>query len=182
MSDEWNNYAMPFSDYLADMHGKFAIAITKRQYAIIVDYFPHEFIVVDLIKKTRPDIAIDSWGNALDPGESYNNGNLVLLGYPNYVLIRLPQAELLSHDQFECIKNILLEIKSLNEKSSIMHYGQLFEVHIDSSPLMDIESARYEKRIDELIQKLSTYVQDNVRLSEEVIIGEAFHKEKQIVS
>ena len=108
-----NNYSLPFENYIenANKYGKFAMVITKSQYAIEVNKLTHEEMAADLIKKTRPDIKIDVWGNALNPEESYDNGNILILGYPNYVLIELPKEEMLSNEQFKCLKNILLDIK-----------------------------------------------------------------------
>ena len=87
------DYSKTFSEYMKKPYGKFAIVITKNQYAAEFDGPVHEWMVCDLIKKTRPDIETDSWGNAINKEESYENGNIIVLGYPGYLSIELPRKE-----------------------------------------------------------------------------------------
>ena len=167
-----NNYSLPFSEYLKTLNGKYAIAITKRQYAIIVGGLIHEGMVVNLIKMTRPDIQIDDWGNPLNLNESYMNGNIMILGGTNYMQIELPQKELLSIEQFEKLKEILLEIKEYNESICKEKNGNPFEVYVFGIGLINISYNIDNGSIDELINILSNYTMDNLPIKDEVIIGE----------
>lgn len=173
-----NNYSLPFSDYMKNARGKFAIVITKSQYAIVVDGFTHEGMVADLIKKTRPDIEIDVWGNALNPSESYLNGNVAIVGYPEFVQLELPNSEYLSFEQFECIKNILLDIKKYNDNNHERGYGRDYELMVFSNEyynqLANIETDYYQNKIDELIRQLEKCVSNEVKIPNEVIIGTKF--------
>ena len=86
--ENYNEYATPFSEYLKNGREKFSCVITKSQYTIeIGKIYTHEGMVKDLIQKTRPDIEIDNWGNALNENESYINSNIIIVGYPGYTLI-----------------------------------------------------------------------------------------------
>lgn len=170
---EENMYELPFSEYIkyANAYNKFAMVITKSQYAIEVNHLTHEEMIADLMKKTRPDIETDNWGNALNPSECYNNGNVVVAGYPNYVLVELPREEMLSNEQFECLKNILLEIKKYNDNNKEKGYGINYVLNVYGVGNINIEYADYQNKIDELLNQLSRYVSDNVDIPEEVIIG-----------
>ena len=48
-------YELPFSEYVenANAYNKFAMVITKSQYAIEVNHLTHEEMIADLMKKTR---------------------------------------------------------------------------------------------------------------------------------
>ena len=179
-----NDYTLPFSNYIENMLtklNKFAIVITKSQYAIMTDGLTHEGMVSKLIKKTRPDIKTDDWGNALNPAESYNNDNIIIMGYPYYMLIALPQEGLLSNEQFEELKNLLLEIKDFNEINKSKGYGRNFTIEVYGGTQIKVEYSEYQNKIDELIKILTNYVQEETIISkEEVIIGEAIRKESKI--
>ena len=168
-----NTYSLPFSEYIknAKEYNKFAIAITKCQYAMEVNRLTHDEMVSDLIKKIRPDIKTDSWGNALNPDESFNNSNIVIVGYPNYVLVELPKNELLSNEQFDCLKNILYEVKKYNEGNKERGYGINYELNVYGVGNIAIEFADYQNNVSELIDKLKCYVTDDIVLPDEEIIG-----------
>ena len=167
---ESNDYIIPFSQYIKNMQGKYAIAITKIQYAMIIGGLTHEGMAAKLMKSIRPDIKMDDWGNAINPLESYNNGNIMILGYPYYMQIELPHMELLSHEQFEKLKSILLEIKNYNDSN--IKFGKKFGLLVIGGYLMRIETKEYQDNIDDLINELSFYVQENEFIPNEVIIGE----------
>lgn len=177
---EENMYEIPFSDYIehANSYNKFAIVITKSQYAIEVNGLTHEEMIADLIKKTRPDIKTDGWGNALNPDETYNNGNIVIAGYENYVLVELPRKEMLSNEQFECLKNIFYEVKKYNDSNKEKGYGINYQLDVYGVGNIDIEYADYQDKIDELINKLGNYVSDDIIIPDKEIIGTSLNQNK----
>ena len=169
------NYSYPFHDYINSPEGKFVAVVTKSQYAIEIGGFTHEYMLVDLIRKTRPNLEIDCWGNALNPNDSYNNSNAVIYGYPYYVLIDLPKAELLSKNQFECLEKFLLDIKQFNDEAQRRGFGRKYELEIVGSNVVKIETDFYQDKISFLVDQLSHYVSDYVLLLDEVIIGDSFY-------
>lgn len=167
------NYSLTFNEYMENprKYGKYAIVITKSQYAIEVNEYTHEGMVADLKRKTRPDIKIDCWGNSLDKSKDYMDGNIVIVGYPNYMLVELPKKEYLSDEQFECFKNILYAIKEYN-KITKQEYGESsFDLIVYGTGNIKIKYDNYKDRIDELIDLLSGYVSSDVNVPEEEIIG-----------
>lgn len=173
------DYSLPFGKYLEIDDGKFAIVITKSQYAIEVGGFTHEAMIADLIKKTRPDIKIDNWGNAIKKEEAYENGNIIIAGYPKYVQVELPKLELLSNNQFEYLKDILYEIKKYNDNNHIRGYGRDYKLMCYGFGNIKVENDYYEDRINELINLLSNYISNDVNIPNEVIIGTSFSNNKK---
>lgn len=174
----------PFSDYLADPKGKFAIAITKKQYVFNADpYRSHDSLGIELIKTIRPDLETDSWGNAYNPKQDFRNRNVIMYGYPHYLLINLPSLELLSIDQYEEIKKMCLEIRDYNEKVRETHNGEEWELLIGDSNLIHIEGTKYphtSEAIDSIVSQLEKYITDDLTDSNEVIIGRELSKNKSL--
>lgn len=178
--DYEGDFSLPFNEYInrSTNYNKFVAVITKNQYAIEVNGFTHEAMTSDLIKRTRPDIKVDVWGNALNPDEAYSNGNIIIAGYPYYILIELPKKTLLSVQQFECLKDVLLDVQAFNKVNKERGYGRDFKLECIGSELIKIDTDNsYESRIDELIGYLSNFVIENVEHSDEVIIGTKFECE-----
>lgn len=168
----------PFSEYMANPKGKFAIAVTKKQYAFNADpYKSHDSLGIELIKTIRPDIETDSWGNAIDDKKDFRDHNVIMYGYPHYILINLPSAELLSLNQYEEIKKICLDVKEYNKKVRETHTGEECEFLIADSKLIPLEGTKYPKKdedIDSIISQLEKYITDELVDSNEVIIGKSF--------
>lgn len=162
-----NNYSLSFKEYLNDAKEKFAAIISKNQYAIDQGKLTHEGMLRDLISLTRPDIEMDSWGNAIDSNMKYVNGNIVLCGYPNYVQIELPEKEMFSEEQFDCLKEILLDIKNKNEELE-----EKYKLVVFGAGIIPLDGDDYANRIDYLIEFLSQYISDNYIVPDEQIIGE----------
>ena len=171
VNEQKSNYSLPFEDYLQNPSGKFAAVITKSQYAIETGGLTHEGMVADLIKKTRPDLEIDSWGNALKPSEAYDISNVILLGYPYFLLVELPQRDYLSPEQFEQLKNILLMVKKYNDDNHKRGNGRDYELMIYDTDFITLEPGDYQNDIDGLIAQLENYVRTDVIRNKEEIIG-----------
>ena len=114
MEDE-KNYALPFSEYLKKPSRKFAVGITKSQYVIEYgDHTTHQGMIYDIVKRVRPDLSSLKYSIALD---GYFDSSVVLCGFSGtshstgFVQISLPERDLLSVEQFECLRRILLAIK-----------------------------------------------------------------------
>ncbi len=128
-------------------------------------------MLADLINKTRPDIKTDSFGNAINPNKSFINSNAVVLGYKGYVQIELPATQLLSFEQFCCLKNILLEFKKYNEKVHQDNNGYDYEVVVFGGEHFNIEPGNHENDIDDVIDKMKKCVSNEVEIPNEVILG-----------
>ena len=185
MEEEIENNSRTFKDYLEkDNREKYAIVITKSQYAIKQRFIAHEDMVKYLINKTRPDIETDEWGNSINGSEVYNDSNIVMVGYRNYALIEIPRREMLSPEQFNCLKEILLEIKKYNEKIDKQGYGEKFELNVYGNYDLKLDYDNYQDKVDELIEKLSVFVKEPSFISPEVIIGKPLisNKKSEIAS
>lgn len=171
-----NEYNVPFNKFICSTNYKSVIAITKRQCATLVAQgITHDEMRTTLIKKIRPDIKIDCWGNAINPSQSFNNGNLFVLSEPSGTLVELSKQELLSAEQFECLKEILLLIKEYNETIKNRGYGSFYNlIVLNLNDNIDIKSGDYEQNIDELITLLGNNITDDYELANEVIIGREF--------
>lgn len=168
-----NNYNLPFSEYLENSynHGKFVGVITKSQYALQTGYVIHEDMSYDLITKTRPDLEVDEWGNAINNDEAYINSNIMFWGYPGYFLLELPKVEMLSPKQFECLKGVLSDLVKYNNKIDEQGYGEKYKIDVYGTGNIKIEYKDYAKNVNELITELENYVQEPTKIKEEVIIG-----------
>lgn len=160
-------------------YGKFAAVLTKQQFAMETNIHTHEDGTKDLIEKTRPDIEIDVWGNAVNEDEKYTNSYAVILGYPGYVQIELPEKEMLSPDQFRVLKEEVLEpIKINNSKVDECGFGEKTELVVFCNGVVKIHFENFTDKIEELISMLEPLVQKPQTIKDEVIIGTPF-KEKE---
>lgn len=167
------NYAKPFSEYLEERSRKCVCFITKSQYIIKTSYYTiHEEMISDLIKQIRPDIQVDFFGNPINGSEPFNNSNIIITGYPGYLSVMLPQTELFSTEQFDSLKQVLLDVKKYNSNRSIRPY----ELYVSGNGSIKVKWKDYENDIDELIENLSKYISNNVKISKEIILGESFDK------
>ena len=167
------DYSMPFSEYLRDPrgYGKFAIAITRSQYIILTGGVTHEGMAAKIIKSVRPDVETDDWGNAKDPNDSFENDNIIILGYPTDMDVNLPRNSLLTPEQLDKLESILMAVKDYNETSE-----NKYVVKVSPGRQIDIEWDEYQDKIDDLITLLREYVHDyDTSDSKEVIIGESFN-------
>ena len=180
----FTDHSVPFSDYVADPKGKFAIAITKKQYAINAHPSKsHDNLCVELIKTIRPDLETDSWGNSLNSDEDFRGQNVIAYGYPHYLLINLPELKLLSYDQYEEVKKILLDVRDYNENIDREGHGQKYELLVADSDLIKLSGTKWPKNseeIDSIISQLEKYITDDISETNEVIIGKAFSKSKTL--
>lgn len=164
-----NDYSMPFSKCLNQKRSKYLIVITKLQYATFFGGTIHEYMYTDLVRKIRPDIEIDEWGNPANPSEGFNNEYIVINGYPDALFVELPKEDMLSPEQFEKLKGILLELK---EYIKAAKSNANYELYVnDGSKIKLVEYCYTGNDIDALIEKISTYVQEPSMVHEEVIIG-----------
>ena len=166
---EENENTVPFGECLDNTKDKFVAIISRYQYATKVGGIMHEDMTKKLIESVRPDLKMDSWGNVLDPNQKYTNDSIVIYGQPGYISIELPEKELLSGGQFECLKEVLLAIKDKNNQD----YGYKYETVVYGNGIIDIPGEDYGKRIDDLINKLRHYVTNDIKITHEpeVIIG-----------
>ena len=169
--DEYNQYATSFTDYLKENKGKFVAIISPNQYAIEINKdFSHEGMRSDLIRRTRPNMKMDNWGNAIDPNDDYKNDTIVLLGSPGEIWIEFPLREKLNTNQYNSLCNILNEINNFNQNNT----GQKYMVNAYGFGIIEIEAKDYQDNIPKLINKLSGYVGESSHSNDEVIIGEKF--------
>ena len=170
----------PFKEYIDRPEGKFVIAISKSQYVIKAAFYgDHALMAADMIRVMRPDLKIDGWGNAINRDEDFRDHNVFLFGYKNYTLLCLPNRELLSLEQFENIKEILLNIKDHN--SSIKNpYVNKWELLVDDNRLIRIDGPKNETDIDSIIEQLEKYITDDYIKTDEVIIGKSISKNKSL--
>ena len=171
-----NEYALHFSDYLKQNRGKFVGIISPNQYAMEVDKnLAHEGMVSDLIKKTRPNLQMDTWGNALDPDNDYRNDTIVVLGYPGYMQIELPLKQMLNSNQYKYLYDILKAVKKFNSEQ-MENADNKYEVLAFGFGVVEVEAKYYKDDLDDLINKLIPFVSDNNNcVIDEVIIGEEFN-------
>lgn len=164
----FSDMTSPFSDYIDNPDGKYVVTITKSQYVFYADYGnDHALMAAELIRRIRPDIKIDGWGNAYNHEEDFRYHNILIFGYPNYSLVSIPEKEMLSIEQFKELEKILLNIKEHNESKK----NGVWELFIDAPLNTNIESGNYENKIDELLGKLENYITDDYEKPNEVIIG-----------
>ena len=172
------NYSIPFNEYMKNPYKKFGAVITKNQYAIEIGKEVHDWMIVDLINKIRPDVKTDRYGVALNENESFSNGNIILLGDSSFVTIELPHKELLSIDQFNYLASILLEIKKYNEiaKSKEIPCCKLILI---GTPIININNNLNENNIDEIINELKKYIDLDIDIpNNEVILGISFNNKE----
>ena len=176
----YDDFNTPFSEYIKSPDGKLVITITKCQY--VFDAEPsgdHALMAVDLIRKIRPDLKIDDWGNAYNRDEDFREHNIFLFGYRNFSLVSLPKSEMLSVEQYNKLEEILLNIKEYNERQS-KSYRSIWELFIDAPENSGIKSGNYETRIDELLEDLKNYITDDYVKPNEEIIGTSLSIGKEI--
>lgn len=165
------DYTTHFSDYLKENKGKFVAIISPNQYAIEINKdFSHEGMRSDLIRRTRPNMKMDNWGNAIDPNDDYRNDTIVLLGSPGEIWIEFPLREKLNTNQYNSLCDILNEINNFNRNTT----GQKYMVNAYGFGIIEIEAKDYQNNIPELINKLSGYVGESSHSNDEIIIGEKF--------
>lgn len=164
----FSDMTSPFNDYIDNPDGKYVVTITKSQYVFYADFGnDHALMAAELIRRIRPDLKIDGWGNAYNREEDFRLHNIFIFGYPNYSLVSIPEKEMLSIEQFKELKKILLNIKEHNESKK----NGVWELFIDAPLNTNIESGNYENKIDELLDKLENYITDDYEKPNEVIIG-----------
>lgn len=164
----FSDMTSPFSDYIDNPDGKYVVTITKSQYVFYADFGnDHALMAAELIRRIRPDMKIDGWGNAYNREEDFRYHNILIFGYPNYSLVSIPEKEMLSIEQFKELEKILLNIKEHNESKK----NGVWELFIDAPLNTNIESGNYENKIDELLDKLENYITDDYEKPNEVIIG-----------
>lgn len=164
----FSDMTSPFSDYIDNPDGKYVVTITKSQYVFYADFGnDHALMAAELIRRIRPDMKIDEWGNAYNREEDFRYHNILIFGYPNYSLVSIPEKEMLSIEQFKELEKILLNIKEHNESKK----NGVWELFIDAPLNTNIESGNYENKIDELLDKLENYITDDYEKPNEVIIG-----------
>ena len=158
-----------FSDYLNNPEGKYVIAITKSQYIFKADIVgeDHAVMAADIIRKIRPDLEIDGWGNSLNNQEDFREHNILIFGYPKYSYISLPEKEMLSPEQYKELEQILLNIKDYNEKKPYNRWG----LDVDAPITSNIESGNYETNIDNLLMSLEDYITEDYKITQEKFIG-----------
>lgn len=180
----YTDHTASFSDYIANPDGKFAIAITKKQYALNAHpSHSHDSLAIELIKAIRPDLEIDSWGNAINQNEDFRGHNVIAYGYPHFLLINLPELELLSINQYEEIKRMLLDVREYNENIDKIGHGQKYELLISDSELIKISGTKMpttSDEIDSIIKQLEGFITDDYVETNEVIIGKSFSLSKTI--
>ncbi len=180
----FTDHSVPFSDYVADPKGKFAIAITKKQYAINAHPSKsHDNLCVELIKTIRPDLEIDSWGNANNSNDDFRRRNVIAYGYPHFLLINLPSLELLSVSQFEEVKKMLLDVKTYNENVDKEGYGDKYDLLISDSDLIKLSGTKMphtSEEIDSIIKQLENFITDDYVDTNEVIVGKPLSEKKTL--
>ena len=180
----FSDYSAPFSDYMDNPDGKFAIAITKKQYAFNAHPLKsHDSLGIELIKAIRPDLETDSWGNSLNSDEDFRGQNVIAYGYPHYLLINLPELKLLSRGQYEEVKKILLDVRDYNENIDREGHGQKYELLVADSDLIKLSGTKWPKNseeIDSIISQLEKYITDDISETNEVIIGRELSKKKTL--
>lgn len=173
------DYTTHFSNYLKENKGKFVAVITPRQYAIEIDkHFSHEEMLSDLVSKIRPNMKMDEWGNALDSNEDYRNDTVTILGYPGYMQIEYPLRELITPQQYSYLRNILVAIREYN-KHVDETTGTKYEILAFGFGFVDLEAQYYKDNIDELINKIAPFVENNYFIGDEVIIGEPLEENEK---
>ncbi len=174
--EDKEEYNLSFDEHIKHNRGKYVIVVTKSQYAIRRDeerrIATHNDLIHTLITKTRPDLEVDYWGNALNSNERYTDSNIIIYGKPHYFQMELPKKELLSPKQFEELEKMLNTLKNENKKIDEKGYGTKYEVKVFGSDLINIDSKKdYDDEIDTLIDNLKGYVKEPKDIKEEVIIG-----------
>ena len=173
----FSDMTSPFNDYIDNPDGKYVVTITKSQYVFYADYGnDHALMAAELIRRIRPDLKIDGWGNAYNREEDFRLHNIFIFGYTNYSLVSIPDKEMLSIEQFKELEKILLNIKENNENKE----KRVWELFIDAPLNTNIESGNYENKIDELLDKLENYITDDYEKPNEVIIGKKISKKNTL--
>ena len=166
-----NEYASPFSEFLESDSKKYVAFISKRQYVIEIDQsFAHEYMTENLAEITRPNMLMDNFGNPIDKNNSYYNDTIILLGYrdPFYMQIQFPERDKISLEQFNCLKEVLNDVKNHRLK----HQDDTeFSVFAFGNENFQIEIKDYKDCLDELLESCSKYIEEPILLPEEVIIG-----------
>ncbi len=174
--DYYNQYATNFTNYLNENKGNFVAIISPKQYAIEINKdFSHEGMRTDLRRKTRPNMKLDKWGNAINPNDDYRNDTIVLLGFPGEIWIEFPLIEMLNANQYKCLYDILNEINNFNQHTA----GQKYMVTAYGFGIIEIEAKDYQDNILELIDMVAPYVAESSHNTDEVIIGQAFEVNKK---
>ena len=152
----------------------------KSQYIFNADISEdHAIMAANLIRKIRPDLKIDVWGNPYNQDEDFREHNIFIFGYKNYALVSIPSREMLSTEQFKKIEEVLLNIKEINEQRK-NYGGRIWELHIIFPKDIKLDSSNYEDKIDEVIEALKNYINDNYEKSNEIIIGSTISNNKKL--
>ena len=167
------NYKHSFKEYLNEHREKFVSVITKSQFAMLTGFLTHDEMSRILINTTRPDIKTDGWGNALDDNQRYTNGNIIMCGYPGYVQVELPHVEMLSKEQYECLKEKIEDVRRYNQKIDEQGYGDKYELMVYGVGNIHIDWKDYKDEVDSLLEELSKYVKEPDNIPKEVIVGDA---------
>lgn len=180
-----DNYSLPFSEYLKKPTRKFAIGITKSQYVIEYgEHTVHRGMIYDIVQRTRPDLSSLNYNIALD---GYFDTNVILCGFSGtshstgFLQISLPERDLLSVEQFECLRDILLAIKEYNEhcfeRDGVQGYQ--CEIVAGAAQMGIVVELCNTFDIDLVISELAKCVGDKKRAQEETIIGIPLEKSKK---
>lgn len=170
------NYKKPFAELIKNNEGRYAILVTKSQYALITDeaikYATHLDLYTALAKKIRPDLTFDEWGKVLNSDERIADDAIVIFGYPHYFQFQMTERSKMSPEQFNCIKDMLFAIKDENAKIDEKGYGIKHQVKVLSSQAYKIvDKVDYGNDIDGLLEQLSKYVAEPEKIPTERIIG-----------
>ncbi len=179
------DYSLPFSEYLKKPSRKFAVGITRNQYVIEYgEHTIHQGMIYDIVQKTRPDLGSLKYSIALD---EFFDTNVILCGFSGtrhstgFMQISLPERDLLSVEQFECLRSILLAIKEYNEhcleRDGVQGYQ--CEIVAGAAQMGIVVELNSTFDIDRVISELAKCVRDRKQPQEETIIGIPLEKSQK---
>lgn len=173
--DSVNQYATSFADYLNKNNGKVVAIVSPNQYAVEIDkYVSHEDMILDLVRRTRPNMKMDNWGNAIDPNDDYRNDTVLILGHPGYIQIELPLREKLNYNQYNCLCNILTAIQDMNISIDKTGIGKKYELLVFGFGMLEVAPRNYQDEIPSLINQLKAFATDIPYHIDETIIGQPY--------
>lgn len=169
------DYATNLCEFLNGNYYRFVIVISKNQYAMGIDTaLTHEGMLVDLIKRIRPNMEIDGFGNAINKNDSYTNDSIVVMGEKGYMSIQLPNRDRISKEQFDCLTEILYYVKNYNYMAECSNNDIKYEIVAFGNDDISLEAKDYSDNIEELLNNIEKYVVPPAYLPNEVIIGRKF--------
>ena len=176
-----NDPTAPFSEFVDNPQGnKFVIAITKSQYVFTAGPGgDHVYMAADLIRTIRPDLETADTRDVFDLDEKFGEHNILVFGFPNFMLLSLPEREMLSFEQYEIIEEMLLNLREDNEKKKNTS-REPWELIIEAPDYLGIDGGHFETRIDEVLERLRSHIIDDYEKPDEIIIGRPLSKGKRI--